>query len=266
MAGLAGVEWFWGLLADKLPEKQLTTIGTFVLHELFYWFSYLPFYVLDTVPAARKWKIQDDKENEPISQWECAKMVLINHFALVLPMILLTHLTPIFQLRATLPLPPMGEITWQVFFCFVAEDFLFYWGHRALHTNFLYRHIHHVHHRYAAPFGIAAEYAHPVEVVFLGVATIFGPMVVRPHLLTLWVYLLMRCFQTIECHSGYDFPWSINRWLPLYGGADFHDHHHRTYSGNYASTFVWLDKLYGTDQSYREWKKNSRMREKTKGM
>ena len=34
----------------------------------------------------------------------------------------------------------------QVLFYFVLEDFIFYWGHRALHTKWLYKHVHSVHH------------------------------------------------------------------------------------------------------------------------
>jgi len=34
----------------------------------------------------------------------------------------------------------------QVLFYFVLEDFIFYWGHRALHMKWLYKHVHSVHH------------------------------------------------------------------------------------------------------------------------
>lgn len=41
--------------------------------------------------------------------------------------------------------------------------------------------------------------------------------------------------------------------LPLYTGAKFHDFHHKNFIGNYASSFVWWDWLFGTDQQYREY-------------
>lgn len=59
------------------------------------------------------------------------------------------------------------------------------------------------------------------------------------HLFTLWLWTALRVVQVIECHSGYNFPWSMNNWLPGWGGAEFHDYHHMTFSGNYASTFIW---------------------------
>uniref|UniRef100_A0A166E156 Fatty acid hydroxylase domain-containing protein n=1 Tax=Daucus carota subsp. sativus TaxID=79200 RepID=A0A166E156_DAUCS len=55
---------------------------------------------------------------------------------------------------------------------------------------------------------------------------------------------LVRVLETAEAHCGYHFSWSISNFLPLYGGADFHDYHHRqlyTKSGNYSSTFVYME-------------------------
>ncbi|KAK4764100.1 hypothetical protein SAY87_013538 [Trapa incisa] len=43
----------------------------------------------------------------------------------------------------------------------------------------------------------------------------------------------------------------------LYGGADFHDYHHRllyTKSSNYSSTFTYMDWIFGTDKGYRKLK------------
>lgn len=260
MAGIAAVERLWGALLGSLGELQLKTVGTFAVHEVCYWGAHLPFLIADYVPYAQRWKIQPDKPNTRALQSHCAWRVLLNHSFLVLPIILLTH--PIFDVIGVTSelsaLPTIRTLALQVALFFLIEDFVFYWGHRLLHTPFLYRTVHCVHHEHAAPFGIAAEYAHPAEVIGLGVATLAGPMLIGPHLLTLYVYLALRCMQTVECHSGYDFPWSLNRWVPLYGGADFHDHHHRIHSGNYASTFIWVDMLNGTDAAYQAWKHRQR--------
>ncbi|WOG88403.1 hypothetical protein DCAR_0207638 [Daucus carota subsp. sativus] len=73
----------------------------------------------------------------------------------------------------------------------------------------------HIHIVYAIPFGLNSKYAHPDEILFLGFATITGPAITGPHLITLWLWI-----------------------------ADFHDYHHRqlyTKSGNYSSTFVYME-------------------------
>ncbi|KAI9079345.1 hypothetical protein K1719_038644 [Acacia pycnantha] len=114
-----------------------------------------------------------------------------------------------------------------------------------------------VHHEYATPFGLTSEYAHPAEILFLGFATIVGPAITGPHLFTLWLWMVVRVLETVEAHCGYHFPWSLSNFLPLYGGADFHDYHHRllyTKSGNYSSTFTYMDWIFGTDVGYRKLK------------
>jgi len=42
---------------------------------------------------------------------------------------------------------------------------------RLLHHHSIYKYVHKVHHDHAAPFGMAAEYAHPIETAFLGLGT-----------------------------------------------------------------------------------------------
>ena len=112
--------------------------------------------------------------------------------------------------------------------------------------------------------------------------------------------------QTVDAHSGYDFPWSLRNFLPFWAGplffffpfvlavlsgamwaygeeqgkrrclrlreqpyethartlsptdvffllvsnagADFHDHHHKVFRGNYATSFRWWDWLCNTDR------------------
>lgn len=136
--------------------------------------------------------------------------------------------------------------------------------------------------------------------------------------------MMLRVLETVEAHCGYHFPWSLSNFLPLYGGsatfflfldkfhffffffsmaswknllfficsADFHDYHHRllyTKSGNYSSTFVYMDwwdffnykcshlsiyiyvmkpflflvRIFGTDKGYRKLKVLKSMGEET---
>ncbi len=106
------------------------------------------------------------------------------------------------------PLPSLRTMAPQVFFFFFFED-LFHWAaHRALHTPLLYKHIHKIHHKYSAPFGLAAEYAHPAEVLILGTGTLMGPLLYCAltrnfHIVTMYVWITLRLFQAIDAHSGY---------------------------------------------------------------
>ena len=72
------------------------------------------------------------------------------------------------------------------------------------------RYIHKQHHKFAAPFGLAAEYAHPVETVVLGVGFFLGPLFwclfQELHVFTMAIWLAVRLIQVVDAHSGYDFP------------------------------------------------------------
>ncbi|KAI8917768.1 hypothetical protein DFJ77DRAFT_457758 [Powellomyces hirtus] len=112
-----------------------------------------------------------------------------------------------------------------------------------------------VHHEFSAPFGIAAEYAHPIETVVLGQGFFLGPVMllmmgVDVHVVTMAIWLAVRLIETVDVHAGYDFPWALHHWVPFLGGPAFHDHHHETFKGNYSSSFVIWDWLFGMDASY----------------
>lgn len=81
----------------------------------------------------------------------------------------------------------------------------------------MYCKVHRIHHTYAAPFGLAAEYASPWETLMLGVGTkgpplllaLFGGDVHLMNVLTSLEAGAFRSFQAIDAHSEYDFPRSL---------------------------------------------------------
>ncbi|KAH9609751.1 hypothetical protein KSS87_012741 [Heliosperma pusillum] len=165
-------------LISNFSDFQLSCIGSFILHESVFFLSGLPFILLERLGYLSKYKIQA-KVNTPEAQGKCITRLLLYHFCVNLPVMLLSY--PVFRsmgMRSSLPLP-----SW-----------------------------------YATPFGLTSEYAHPAEILFLGFATIVGPAVTGPHLFTLWLWMVVRVLETVEAHCGYHFPWSPSNFLPLYGG------------------------------------------------
>jgi hypothetical protein len=43
-------------------------------------------------------------------------------------------------------------------------------------------------------------------------------MLLARHLFSLWFWLFVRLYQTVEAHSGYNFPWNPTRFIPFWGG------------------------------------------------
>ncbi|KIW85270.1 hypothetical protein Z517_00660 [Fonsecaea pedrosoi CBS 271.37] len=230
-----------------------TGIMSFAMHELVYFGRCVPFMIMDKIPYFRRYKIQANKMPTLSEQWACAKLVLLSHFTVELPQIWLFHpMAQYFGLSTSVPFPPWYTMAWQIALFFVLEDAWHYWFHRVLHLPRLYKMIHKLHHQYSAPFGLAAEYASPLETMILAFGTVGIPIVFcaftkNLHIVTMYLWIVGRLFQAIDAHSGYEFPWSLHHLLPFWAGADHHDVHHEKFLGNYASSFRWWDAALGTD-------------------
>lgn len=94
---------------------------------------------------------------------------------------------------------------WQIFVYFLIEDYTNYWIHRLLHSKWGYEKIHHIHHEYTAPIGLAAPYAHWAEILILGFPSFLGPALVPGHIITYWIWFVLRQMEAIETHSGYTY-------------------------------------------------------------
>lgn len=243
----------WDLMVANYSEFTICSLFSFVFHETCYFGFALPWMLFDQIPFMRKFRIQPNKVRSWAEYSKCLKQLLFSHICIQLPMMLAFHFvikTLGFQIDGQLP--QFSELAWQIPVFLVIEDFYFYWVHRFLHWKKIYKYIHKVHHEHAAPFGIAAEYAHPAETLLLGLGTLLGPMFFCRHLFTLWAYLGVRLWETIEDHSGYDFPLNPTNLFPFWGGAVHHDYHHKTFVGPYSSIFTWCDWIFGTDKLFRK--------------
>jgi len=150
-------------------------------------------------------------------------------------------------------LPSPATFALSLMFCMVIEDFVFSMSHRMLHTPFLYKHIHKIHHQHVVTIGIASQYAHPLEYFFGNLLpVVIGPLILgeNMHMVTALGWYGMRVIETVEGHSGYDFPWSPFYLLPFGTGYGYHAFHHSKNVGNYASFFSIWDTVFGTNHEF----------------
>jgi len=243
----------WTAVTARFHPFVIAGPLTFAYHECVYFGAWTPWLIMDRFEYFNKWKIQRDKRPSEEMVRNCVMKLLKSHVFIQLPMQMMFYfVAPYFGFSLEVEaLPRSRDFLWQIPVFFVIEDFYFYWIHRFLHHKRVYKYVHKVHHEHKYPFGIAAEYAHPVETFFLGIGTLLGPLFFAKHMVTLWVWLFFRLLETVEDHSGYDVPWNPTNLIPFWGGAVHHDFHHKTFEGPYSSVFTWCDWMFGTDKEFR---------------
>jgi 4-alpha-methyl-delta7-sterol-4alpha-methyl oxidase len=241
-------------------DRNMFIIGSFLVHEIMFIGLNIIFYIFHHFNLFERYKIQKGRFPAPRLVRSCLINLAVSQF--ITQPIALYFVYPLFVkfgMRFDNNMPDAMEIIKTFAVAIVINDTLFYWAHRFLHISWLYKRIHSQHHRFTITIGIAAEFAHPVESILANtIPTILGPLLMGPHVMTLWIWLIVRIFETVEAHSGYDFPFSpFSGWLPT-NGADRHDYHHSHNEANFGSFFTFWDWLMGTDKPYLEWKRKQR--------
>eukprot|EP01122_Echinamoeba_exundans_P008023 TRINITY_DN257_c0_g2_i1.p1 TRINITY_DN257_c0_g2~~TRINITY_DN257_c0_g2_i1.p1 ORF type:complete len:274 (-),score=48.50 TRINITY_DN257_c0_g2_i1:1114-1935(-) len=239
-------------------DRALVTAGIVVAHELA-WIPYNAFlFTLMYSPKAasyfEKWKIlpADQKPSERLLKKSIIDMI-ISH-VVIFP-VSTWYLVPFLQKRGIYhlgDLPSLKELLRDFAVTALLNDTLFYWAHRFLHSHpWIYKNFHSQHHRFTATIGIASEFASPVESIFANLLpTLVGLWICKSHAVTVCLWLFIRILETVDAHSGYDFPWSPFK-LPFLLGPKAHDWHHSHNRGVFG-VFKFWDWIMGTDAEFKK--------------
>jgi len=133
----------------------------------------------------------------------------------------------------------------QIFILFLWNEVHFYLCHLLLHTKFMMRNIHHVHHHSKEPTVYATFSFHWIEAFLLG-TVIFLPLILYPfHLLALLSLPLMSLLINLLGHSNYDL-FSKRDAKNVLKFSYRHSIHHKRGKGNLGFLLPWLDQLFNT--------------------
>jgi sterol desaturase/sphingolipid hydroxylase (fatty acid hydroxylase superfamily) len=134
----------------------------------------------------------------------------------------------------------------------VLQDCYFYWTHRWLHTRWMFRHVHGVHHRSRNPSPWASFALHPIEALIQGAGLPVILLIMPLNKYVVIGYLLHQMVRNAQIHSGVElFPAGFVRH-PFWGhfaATTHHSLHHETARGNYALWFTWWDRWHGTESA-----------------
>merc|ERR1711916_4045 len=246
------VERGWHYLLDNYSREDLVLWWTFALALGGYVLLNIPFIIVENISYFRKYKIQPDKDLSRSDFLTIYWRLAWSYGLVILPSIYGARaMFDYIGISTARVLPAWTTVAWQIVVFFLIEDTWHFFSHMYMHKNkWLYSQVHIVHHHWAAPVGIASQYAHPIEILMLGMGTFMGPLVFRPHLLTVWLWSFLRAAEAVAVHCGYDLPFALEHYFPFYAGAAYHDSHHKYNSGNFSSTFRHWDWLWGTSKRF----------------
>lgn len=151
-------------------------------------------------------------------------------------------------------LPSVPKTLLLNFIWIILEDITFALVHRALHTPFLYKHIHKVHHTYTSTIALAGLYSHPIEHIFGNLVPLTIPAFILGKQLHFVTYVFILCRRLIAstiAHSGYNFPSEPSEMFPFKAYSAYHDFHHgNNINSNLGGGTILTDFVMGTNKEY----------------
>ena len=120
----------------------------------------------------------------------------------------------------------------------------FYFGHRLLHTRWLYRRVHALHHHNVEVGPWSGLAMHPVEHAIY-FSTVVVQWLLALHPLNALFQIQLAIFNAATAHTGFE-RIKFGGRLAIEGGSHFHYLHHKHFECNYGGSLVVLDRLFGT--------------------
>ncbi|PHR92228.1 MAG: desaturase [Blastopirellula sp.] len=126
----------------------------------------------------------------------------------------------------------------------VIHEIHFFYIHRLIHTPFLYKHVHSVHHNSINPSPWSSLAMHPVEHM-LYFSTMFYHLIIPSNPIIALYQLHYAGFGAVPGHIGFD-KIEVGKNSAVDSHAYTHYLHHKYFEVNYGDGLVPLDKIFGT--------------------
>jgi len=135
-----------------------------------------------------------------------------------------------------------AQIAGDVIVLLVWNEIHFFLCHRLLHTRWLYRHVHRIHHESVTPTPFSTYSFHWLEAVLLGSVMITA---MTWHTFSIWALMFLPVMSLVFNIIGHG-NYNIFAGTSLRSASAEHASHHRVVVGNYGFYFPVLDQLFGT--------------------
>ena len=172
---------FWPYLLKNLPASQFVLLITVVIHSgsyiipnlgmYFIYVSKLPFFERYRV-SEKPWPWETDKQLWNKLMKKTLRREALFHFIFV-PLLTIMDLRSGLKMRIDMEsFPSVLEVTGQVLFFMLSEDFFFYWSHRLIHHPKIYPYVHKTHHEYNITVSISSGYCSIPEFIITNLVNI----------------------------------------------------------------------------------------------
>ena len=226
-------------------RANLLVVAVIAPHLVVFWPMSIIAFCLDMWAPKSLRMFKTQKEVLPLREYaKVTAIVLINQAISVgLVWIIGKYIFPYTSPSGWGPLPSLPEVVLHGLGCACFSEVWFYYGHKLLHDHqFLWDHIHALHHTIKNPSCVAAVFAHPIEHIFVAFPTMaIGPLVLGSHTSIFLVWTMASTYNTCGGHAGWHFPFLF--------APEFHDFHHSNGYGNYGALGL-LDKVFKTEKPY----------------
>ena len=130
------------------------------------------------------------------------------------------------------------------------HDAYFYWAHRFMHTKWLFRRVHRVHHKSRTPTPWAAyAFAPPEAILEAGILPVTA-LLLPLHEVTVILFVTHMIVRNVVGHAGVElFPnwWLRAPLLRLITTTTHHDLHHSHGGYNFGLYLTWWDRWMKTE-------------------
>jgi len=220
--------------------------GIFVLHFVSFWGACACYMALDFIRPSwvMPFKAQEDAPPAPLKDvLVCCLVALGNQVVLAICLVAIWFAFPVVASDAfDKELPSLATMLIHLGVHVWVAEILFWTSHRILHTPWMFKNVHHVHHQWKTPIAPCAIYAHPLEFIMGNVVVMAaGPLLMGSHITVWWLWATLATINTVGGHSG----WHI----PGLGAHEAHNFHHIQGWDNMGVLNV-MDTFFGTNERF----------------
>jgi len=130
------------------------------------------------------------------------------------------------------------------------HDTYFYWLHRLLHHQKVFKYAHVVHHQSNNPSPFTSYSFHFLEAVGEGLIVPILLFIIPFHLISIYCFIVVGFLINAYGHLGYEIApkWFRKSFLfQILNSSVYHNLHHSKFRGNYGLYFRFWDKIMGTE-------------------